>query len=164
MSNLWERWWFRALIGLLATPFAMGAGCYPILLALALPAEGYINWWAALTALPALSLIEIGLAVLPWIVMEVGNRQRRRPLPPGLTAAWLALSSAYLTALILLMMQCGRWFPEIHLDALMEGVGTGLPISLAVYVAPFVLAWFTVRPFIVRWAATAGEVDRAGIF
>ncbi|MBW8880705.1 MAG: hypothetical protein JF615_04545 [Asticcacaulis sp.] len=164
MANLWKRWWFRALIGALTAPLVMGAGTFPVLLVMGFLVDGYVNWSAAAMMFPVLSLVEVAAAVLPWIAMEIGNRQRKRPLSPRLTAAWLSLSSAYLAGLVGLMVQFGTWFPATHLGVLMRDIRTGLPIALTVYVLPFVLAWLTVRPFVVRWVNAAGAAERAAIF
>ena len=164
MANLWKRWWFRALMGLLATPFVTSAGAFPVFISIGFLVDGYIDWSELAKIFPTFSLAEIAVVILPWIAMEIGNRQRRRPLSPGLTAAWLCLSSACLAGLIALLYAFRTWFPTAHVDALMSDIRTGLPISLIVYIAPFLLAWLTIRPLIVRWANAAGVADNAAVF
>lgn len=151
---IWRRWWWRLAIGLLMVPVVLTLVFIvaSVLISLLLNELSSLDGMMTPAFLTGAVLIELALSVPLWITMEVGNARRRRPLPIGLTAAWIGIFGAFLMGFIVAASQAGQWLTEALIS---------LAIVIISYVMAIILGWLAISPFVRRWLIAAGRKQDA---
>lgn len=163
MPALWKKWWIRLIIGIVMTPFVMTIAAIAAGFVFAV-ATFHFNELKPNLLFPGvevwlpMALIELASAIPIWIGLEVSNRSRRRPLPPGIAALFLA---AFAFMFVLSIQLNGRFgYSAIPWQSIPVWIQAGVMYFVAVGLAVLV-----VQPLIRRWLKKVrAEQDASLVF
>ena len=98
MGGLWRKWWFRLVLGIVATPVIVTiAGKMGEIVSLIGSPDFAAQVHDQLTLFPKqpmlIAIVELAFVLPLWIGVEVSNARRKLPLPPLITALCIGLLS-----------------------------------------------------------------------